>query len=319
MKRLFIAIVVVSATAFSFSSCNNEDEVVTPSKGQTGDLRIQTEITSAETGLRSTKAALSSFPEGSALSLFVTNGTLGSNYPQGPYNNVKAEYKSGKWELAPAVKLGDTPATVFAFYPYNTSYTNGTANMNVYHTNQVDYMYGTNAEGQGDINRENPNVRIRMKHALSLLQFNIKKMNYPGEGKLTRVEVSNATGKGDLKSGASLNLATGELTYYDSQFSPAFIEDVNGLYTITDTEPTEDKDFQEVMVLPVVKTNSAGSVMIRFFIDGDIYTYNVPYDTKWKQGTKYFYNVTFNGTELVVDDVIITDWTEGAKGEINLY
>lgn len=64
MKRLFIAIVVVSATAFSFSSCNNEDEVVTPSKGQTGDLRIQTEITSAETGLRSTKAALSSFPEG---------------------------------------------------------------------------------------------------------------------------------------------------------------------------------------------------------------------------------------------------------------
>ncbi|MFV0311000.1 MAG: fimbrillin family protein, partial [Dysgonomonas sp.] len=146
-----------------------------------------------------------------------------------------------------------------------------------------------------------------------------RKMNYPGEGKLTRVEVSNATGKGDLKSGASLNLATGELTYYDSQFSPAFIEDVNGLYTITDTEPTEDKDFQEVMVLPVVKTNSVGSVMIRFFIDGDIYTYNVPYDTKWKQGTKYFYNVTFNGTELVVDDVIITDWTEGAKGEINLY
>ncbi|WP_291125362.1 fimbrillin family protein [Dysgonomonas sp. UBA7698] len=319
MKRIFIAMAVVSAMVLGFSSCNNDDEILKPSKDQTTNLRIQTEITSAETGLRSTKSALSSFPEGSALSLFVTNGTLGSNYPQGPYNNVKAEYKSGKWELTPAVKLGNTPATVFAFYPYGATYTNGTANMNIYHTNQVDYMYGTNAEGQENINKDNPGVRLRMKHAKALLQFSIRKMNYPGEGKLTRVEVANATGKGDLKSGASLNISTGELTYYDSQFSPAFIEDANGLYTLTDTEPTEGKDLMEVMVLPVVKTNSVGSVMIRFFIDGDIYIYNVPYDTKWKQGTKYFYNVTFNGTELVVDDVIITDWAEGAKGEINLY
>jgi hypothetical protein len=75
MKRLFICMAVVSATVFGFSSCNNEDESVTPAQGKTGDLRIQTEITSAGTALRSTKAALSSFPEGSALSLFVTNGT----------------------------------------------------------------------------------------------------------------------------------------------------------------------------------------------------------------------------------------------------
>lgn len=134
MKRLFICMAVISATVFGFSSCNNEDETDSPSQGQTSDLRIETEIAAAQTSLRSAKAALSSFPEGSALSLFVTNGTLGSNYPQGPYNNVKAEYKSGKWELTPLVKLGDTPATIFAFYPYNTSYTNGTSNMNVYHT-----------------------------------------------------------------------------------------------------------------------------------------------------------------------------------------
>lgn len=316
MKRLFIAMAVVSATVFGFSSCNNEDEVVTPSQGQTGDLRIQTEITSAETGLRSTKAALSSFPEGSALSLFVTNGTLGSNYPQGPYNNVKAEYKSGKWELAPAVKLGDTPATVFAFYPYNTSYTNGTANMNVYHTNQVDYMYGTNAEGQGDINRDNPNVRLRMKHALSLLQFNIKKMNYPGEGKLTRIEVANINGRIDLRSAATLNIASGELTYIDRYYDPAYIENANGLYTITENESAGP---QEVLVIPVNKTSADGTILIRFFIDGSIYSYNVPVNTTWKQGTKYLYNVTFNGTELVIDDIIITDWTEGTKGEINLY
>lgn len=316
MKRLFIVIAVISATVLSFSSCNNDDETVNPSQGQTADLRIQTEITSAETSLRSTKAALSSFPEGSALSLFVTNGTLGSNYPQGPYNNVKAEYKSGKWELTPAVKLGDTPASVFAFYPYHTSYTNGVSNMNIYHTNQVDYMYGTNAEGQENINRDNPNVRLKMKHALSLLQFNIRKMNYPGESRLTRIEVANISGRIDLKSAATINIASGELTYIDRNYDPAYIENVNGLYTITEDETINP---QEVLVIPVNKTSANGSILIRFFIDGSIYTYNVPVNTTWKQGTKYLYNVTFNGTELVIDDIIITDWTEGAKGEINLY
>ncbi|MDR1716185.1 MAG: fimbrillin family protein [Prevotella sp.] len=316
MKRLFIAMAVVSATVFGFSSCNNEDEVVTPSQDKTGDLRIQTEITSAETVLRSTKAALSSFSEGSALSLFVTNGTLGSNYPQGPYNNVKAEYKSGKWDLTPVVKLGDTPATVFAFYPYGAAYTNGASNMVIYHTNQVDNMYGTNAEGQGNINRDNPNLRLRMKHAKALLQFGIRKMNYPGEGKLTRIEVANANGKYELVSAYNLNLSTGELTNIGGQNSPAFVENTNGLYIIAEDDAVNP---QEVLVMPVNKTSANGNIVIRFFIDGAIYTYNVPVNTSWKQGTKYFYNVTFNGTELVVDDVIITDWTEGPKGEINLY
>lgn len=316
MKRLFICMAVISATVFGFSSCNNDDETVNPSESQTADLRIQTEITSAETGLRSTKAALSSFPEGSALSLFVTNGTLGSNYPQGPYNNVKAEYKSGKWELTPAVKLSDTPAMIFAFYPYSASYTNGVANMNVQHTDQKDYMYGANAEGQDGINRNNPGVRLRMKHALSLLRFNIKKMNYPGESKLTRIEVANMAGKQDLRSACSINLSTGELSHISGNYSPAFIENVNGLYTITDNEPV---DPQEIIIMPVDKTSANGSIIIRFFIDGTNYSYNVPANTTWKQGTKYLYNVTFNGTELVIDDIIITDWTEGAKGEINLY
>lgn len=313
MKRLFIAVAVVSATVFGFSSCNNDDETVKPSQGQTADLRIETEITSTETDLRSTKAALSSFPEGSALSMFVTNAALGT------LNNVKAEYKSGKWELTPAVKLGDAPATVYAFYPYDASYTSGASNINIYHTNQVDNMYGTHAEGQEDINRNNPGVRLRMKHAKVLLQFKIRKMNYPGQGKLTCIEVANKEGLQDLRSAYTLNVYTGNMTPVNGQHNPASILNPDGLYIITDKEPTEEKDIMGVMVLPVVKANSNGSIQIRFTIDGEIFSYNVPYDTKWNQGTKYVYNVTLNGTELVIDDIIISDWIEGDKGDINLF
>lgn len=316
MKRLFICMAVVSASVFGFSSCNNEDERANTTQGQTSDLKIETEITTTETGLRSAKAVLSSFSEGSALSLFVTNGTLGSNYPQGPYNNVKAEYNSGKWNLTPEVKLGDSPATLFAFYPYNAFYTNGTSNMNVEHTSQVDYMYGTNTEGQGVINKDNPNVRIRMKHALSLLQFNIRRMNYLGEGKLTRIEVANKNSKYDLSSAASLNLSTGELMPIEGQHNPAYIENANGLYTIVEYDAINP---QEVLVMPLNNTSDNGSIVIRFSIDGSVYTYHVPINTTWKQGTKYLYDVIFNGTELVIDDIIITDWIDGARQGINLH
>lgn len=317
MRKLFICMAVISASAFGFYSCNNEDETVNQAERQTTDLHIETEISSVGSSMRSTRAGtLSSFPQGSALSLFVTSGTLGSNYTQGPYNNVKAEYKSGKWNLTPPVKLGDTPATIFAFYPYGASYTNGTSGMNIYHTNQVDYLYGNNAEGQGSINRDNPNARLRMKHALSLLQFNIRRMNYPGSGKLTRIEVANVNGKSDLRSACTINLSTGELTHIGGNYNPAFIENPNGLYLIAEDEST---DIQEVMVMPVEKSSANGSILIRFFIDGAIYNYNVPVNTSWKQGTKYLYNVVFNGTELVIEDIIITDWVEGTKGEINLY
>lgn len=303
-----------ASTAISgFTSCNNDDEKGTPSPARAADLRIETEITATAAGLPSTKAALSSFPEGSALSLFVTNSALGV------LNNVKAGYKPGKWELEPAVKLGDSPATVYAFYPYDASYTSGASNINIYHTNQVDNMYGTHAEGQGDINRDNPGVRLRMKHAKALLQFRIRKLNYPGQGKLTGIEVANKEGLQDLRSAYTLDVYTGGMTALNGHFNPASVVNPDGLYTITEKEPTEEKDMMGLMVLPVVKTNSNGSIQIRFTIDGEIFTYNVPYDTKWNQGTKYVYNVTLNATQLVIDDIVISDWTEGAKGEINLY
>lgn len=320
MKQRFLSMAVASALILGFSSCNNDEIETDGTDVQTENLRIETEISTVESALRSTRAgSLSSFPEGSALSLFVTDGALGSTYPTGMYNNVKSEYTSGKWELTPSVKLDNTPATVFAFYPYHASYTDGRSNMNVSHTDQVDYMFGTNAEGQGSINKNNPAVRLRMKHALSLLQFKISKTNYPGAGKLTRIEVANAANRFDMASSASLNISSGELTSLTGSNNPAFIENTSGLYFITDNEPTAEKDIMEVLVLPVNKVVINGNIQVHFFIDGISYTYNVPMNTTWKQGTKYVHHVTLSATELVVDDITITDWEEGPKNDINLY
>ena len=313
MKKILM-IAAMSAVLITFSSCGNEDE---PQgfTGKTADLRIETEIA----GMVETYSTTNAFAEGSKLSLWVTPGTLGTNYNLGPYNNVLAELKSGKWQLTPQVKLSDTPAVMYAFFPYGTSYTNGKDNMNVYHTNQVDYMFGTNAEGYNSVDRNNPNVKIRMKHVKALLQFRIKKMNYPGEGKLTKVEVLNNNGKYEIRSGAALNIASGELSFHGNQHSPALLEDINGLVTITDEAPTLEKDYVNLMLLPVTNTTAQSSVLIKFIIDDNTFYYGVPVNTSWKQGTKYIYNVTLNGTELTIDDVIITDWTTGPENSINLF
>lgn len=324
MKQIFLSLAVASAAIFNFSSCSNDDEAVNPVQGRTSDLRIETEISTAEPGLRSTRAgSLSSFPEGSAISLFVTNGTWGSNYPLVPQNNIKAEYQSGKWQLSPIVKLDERPATVFAFYPYNASYTNGSSSIEVDHISingtQVDYMYGTHADGQSSITWNNPGVRLRMKHALSLLQFKVRKSHYEGEGKLTRIEVANASSKTDLASTATIDVSTGELSSLGGYTTPASIYKNDGLYILTDNEPTDEKDFMDVMVVPVTKVNADGNITIRFYIDGKEYTYSVPGNTVWKQGVKYIYHVTVSATGLIIDDIVIADWEEGTQNDINLY
>ncbi len=227
MRTIYLYIVAVALAISGLYSCNNEDDAIHSAQDQTADLHIETEIAVAETGLRSTKAVLSSFQEGSALSLFVTNGTLGSNYPQGPYNNVKAEYNSGKSILEPTVKLSDTPATIFAFYPYTEAIGNGVGNIYVQHTDQIDYMYGTHTEGQVEINKHNTGVRLSMKHALSLLEFKMHKDYYKGEGKLTRIEVRNAQST-NMYSRGTINLETGLITGYYGRHEPAIIENKQG-------------------------------------------------------------------------------------------
>ncbi len=317
MKKLVLVAFTAVFALSAFTSCNDSDEVASGDE-KTSFLSIETEIGAHQSKLRGA-GPLSVFPEGSQLSLWVTPGTLGTNYDVGPYNNVLAELTSGQWQLTPRATLSATPATIFAFYPYSSGYTNGKDNMLIDHENQVDYMYGTNAEGQFPITHKNPNVRLDMRHAQALLQFRIKKVNYTGEGKLTKIEVANIPYKDDLQSKALINIATGELTYQVAQHKPAVVEDINGIVALGEETPTQEKDYANVMVLPVERVRESGNIQIKFTIDGAAYTYNVPVNTTWSQGTKHIYNVTLNGTQLVIDDVIIIDWTDGPVNTVDIF
>lgn len=310
-KLLFMALTALLA----FTSCNDNDEPVS-NVSDTSLLSIETEISSQTSSLRSS-GSISLFPEGSELSLFVYKDNLGTDYPKGPYHNVRAEYKENKWNISSAVRLTDDNAFVYAFYPYSRFFGDGQGTIFIDHTSQTDYLYGTNADGSQIINKQNPNVRLQMKHLQALLQFNISKLNYSGEGKLTKIEVCNNNSK-DIFSWGLFDLLSGKVTYVEGAHDSACIIDALGLAILEDITQNES-DFLKLMVLPVEKTSADGSVIIRFVIDGKVYDYNVPVDTCWEEGTKYTYNVTLNGTTLQIDDVIIEEWVEGPEYPIELY
>lgn len=301
---------VASALVINLSSCNNDNE----GSNQATALKIQTDIAA-------TRATISSFPVNSSLGLFVTTGTLGSNYESVASNtNVKSTLSSsGTWALSPAVYLSNDDATVFAYYPYDAAKTNGTT-IGMEHASQTDYMYGTHTTGQSGINNGNPTVNLTMKHALALVQFKMSASNYPGTAKLTKVEIANGAGKTLLFSEGSMNLSSGVITNTTGKNVSAFVENTSTglLASIPTTASTDESTYPKVMVLPTAATVAAGDLMIYFTIDGKVYSWSVPSATTWKSGTKNTYSVTLSGTALTVGNVVITDWTGGVTGSAGL-
>lgn len=310
--KAIILIAAIAAT-MTFMSCTKEEtNVVTAGESRLG---IQTSF-----GEFQTRATISAFPNQSNIGLFVTKGSPGANYNNLASNaNVKSVYNSrnNMWLLDPAVYLSPDNATIFAYFPYSSTNNDATA-IPIEHASQVDYMYGTHTSGQSAINSGNPNVNLTMRHALTLLQFKINRSNYTGTGIVTRIEVGNATGKTSIYSSGKLNIATGVISKTAGQNSSAFIQNQSGLYTIQSSPSNVESPNLRLMLLPVSATSDNGDIKMYFTIDGKIYTYNVPASTAWNSGTKNVYTITLTGTQLIVSDVSIMDWTTGVSGNIVL-
>lgn len=308
-KILFMA--VITALSFGLFSCSNDDTDIPT--GNTDNEKSALKVEAGIYGL--TKSGpISSFPAGSALGLFITPNTLGNYYDtQANSANVKATYQSSAWSLTPPVLLTNTTAYVYAYYPHSTTATNALA-VPVNHTSQTDYMYGKYTNG---VSKANPTVSISMKHALAMIQFKLSKKDFPWEGKLTKVEIANKSGKTVLFSEGTMEIAAGQITNTTGKNASASIEDATGLLSIPATASTDEATYPKVLVLPVASSGAAGDILMKFTIDGKVYSCDVPASTVWKAGTKNTYTVTVQGNELKLNaNVSIENWTTGVSGSV---
>lgn len=280
-------------------SCAN-DNLQEPESGKK-NLNIQATI-----GEITSRAPIASFSNASEMGLFITAGNLGNDYDGiAAYSNVKATVNNNAWSLAIPVYLSNNTAKIYAYYPYSASTTTGTT-VPIETTSQTDFLYGTHV---ASVNNTTPNCPITMQHVLALVDFKFAKQNYSGTGKLTKIEIANASGKKLLNNKGTINIQTGAITK-DATTSGDTSRTLD--YTLTTTAAATSAD--PFLVIPVSPLTSAGDLTMTFTVDGKAYVYNLPAATEWVSGTKNTYAVTLSGKGLTVGNVTITDWTTGTGG-----
>lgn len=305
-----ILIFIATLLTVAFASCNKENTQDFTS-GTPATLQVYPSVLASG----GTRATINSFPDKSEIGLFITSGNIGNHYNGvHDYANVKATLNTNAWSLSPAVYLSPDPATVFAYYPYSTGNTDG-ANVPIEHNTQTDYLTGTHTPGQNAVNSDHPVVNLTMRHALSLLYFDVYTENYTGYGELTKIEVANSTGKTVLFSEGTIHLQSGEIsgiTGKNQAYAHLFSR------YLGNTPAGDERVLPYFMVLPVSSVPATGDVVINFTIDNKVYTYQVPAGTVWASGTKNTYTVKLSGKALYVSNITITGWTNGINGSVTL-
>ena len=308
MRKFFYCVAIAASV---LTSCKDDSFPTADVLSEKAVLEITTNISATRSQIGK---SVDSFVSGDEIGLFVSNGS-GVNTPYSGLNankNVRSSFNGTKWTQNPAIYLSPANATIYAYYPYTSSVTDGTQ-VPIDHASQTDFMFGTPVTG---INSGNHKANLKMNHALSLVQFNLKKSNYPGTGKLTSIKISNKASGNFLVSDGKLDIATGTITNGTGRTA------LTKVTNITIGSGWSASQYPQLLVLPTTPTASAGDIVFTFTIDGKDYNWNVPAKTAWEQGKKNTYTITLKGTSIGTDPgdwkVTITPWAPGknASGEI---
>ena len=239
----------------------------------------------------STKALIECdyLPNGSEIGITVLN-TEGTAYDNIDYQNIRFEAESTgvtqKWQGDETIYLSATEGYCYGYYPYSLT-ANDITQIPVSTASQTDYLYAT--PKQVDIN--NKNVNLNMKHALSAIRLALKRGTYTGTGKITAVSVTS-TGLGTT---GTLNATTGKVT-------------ANGTGTViavtTNIDLTTTEQNADIIVVP---TGNEATLTLTATIDGKAYMTPASAITI-EQGKCYTYTVTINAGELALSGIKVGDW-----------
>lgn len=309
MRNLLLFITLISC----LTGCSNESNfaAIESISAKEKPLVITTRILT-------TRSAnfVQEFKDGSEIGLLITREKDGGLYDEdSDYINVKAQASliSNKisWRQTPEVHLNFDPATVYAYYPYQSQMNLSVASIPVKLSADAsatpDYMYGTHAVGQKIVNSLSPMVLLNMNHALSLLSF---QLNMPeetgGNYRLSSIQVGNKAGGNALICKGMMDIRNGEITRVAGCRNSTRLNMPEAI-TLT-------KDYcnvQQIMVIPTTAPIAEGDIEVLFTINGKTHTYKIPSQTIWEKGHKYLYKLTFSGESLTLNEVTVADWIQG--------
>ncbi len=258
------------------------------------------------------------FQEGAILGLNVTNEDCNDLY-NGiyKYRNVcaKAYMNRGEihWQQTPEVILNEKNAIIYAYHPYRKDLLNVKeipVKLSPDASKTDDYMYGSHAIGQKNVNRTAPVVMLYMNHALSLIAF---QLNLSTEKKgayiVNMIQIGNKPGGTCLVSEGVMDITTGDIhgSTDKSTLTATGISLANPVILINDQYCAP----LHIMVIPTAHKIKEGDVEVLFMINGETFKFKIPSNSFWEKGKRYLYKLSFNGKKLILNKTYITEWLPG--------
>lgn len=273
---------LIALTSAAFVGCGDKNNEPGPNPGANGEgseIGIRTEVK-----LNQKTAFIKELANGHEMNVWMevtgSTGAVEASY------DVHAVNNNGQWTLSPTVKIvkGQT-ADIYAFYPYSASNKDRKA-VPVDATTQIDYLYS----GSAVYASATSNVAtLNMRHAMTMISFNIKKEGYSGEGLMTDVKISGA---GVVPSKGTIDVTNGRVTATEYGPVSAKVNAVVGADGISGVLPglwsipfsTKDKD----------------PVTVTLTIDGKEYSAVLP-ETVMTNGWQYAFRgvLTNNGLAFI--------------------
>lgn len=173
-KPIYIVGIILS---LCFFSCGEDDPITEPQE-------LEKAITISTTVFTQAAPTLD-LVEGDAMNLYAK--TYGSASAPDKVENVKAVSRGGAWKIEPEVMIRESEKLfIYAYAPY----TEGLKTTNAIPVDvslQQDVLY---SGAFVPVSYRTNHAKLTMKHALSLVSFNISAQGYSGKGELQSLSIS---------------------------------------------------------------------------------------------------------------------------------
>lgn len=325
MKKNLVLMAALAA-GVAFTACQNDDEV------NSNDNQLPVALNLESVGLKTTvdsRAGITAdaFTSGESLGLYIYKGTFGTAYNTGAgttnlpsTENVPYTQSESGWSATNPIILSSTVGTVWAYYPYDSNYTDTGADVpvtvNATQTcqsdgskdvdDQKDYMYASEVK---NVSNKNAEIDITMNHALAMVSFKFvqdEEVKYPGAGIVNSIVLKNKTGFSVLKTGdGKMNIETGVAA--PTGTAAGSITLTPAKETLLDV--TDETKYPRMLVYPVESIPST-NLELDVTVDGNLYNVVITdvMLSSFVKGNNYQFTLELKGTKLEVENVSIVKW-----------
>ncbi len=297
MKHLKFTIFTLGLTMLS--SCGSDSAGEPEPAPSDGDVTV-----TITTEILTTANVTTAFANGDAMNVFPK--TYGKIDAPNRVDNVKATLSGATWTMTPEVKISKGEnAFIYAVAPYDATYTDATA-IPVDVSQQIDLLY---SGSYVPVSYTTHNAKLVMKHALSLVAFNISKQGYSGAGNLSKMAIS-----GD-------NVYTkGTMSVDNGKITGTAKED----FTLSVNKSIKDAGWSDDLprLWQIPFSTKINKVNLTITIDGKVYDVAFP-EVEMKSGFQYIFRMVLTdyGIEFIPGAVetISLNQHEDAMSALNGY